>query len=787
MAGGQNDTARKARKRLLRLAAAALAAAMLWTPAWAQGFSPFVVDDIRIDGLRRFDPGVVFSRVGIQPGEEMTGDKSVEIIRALFETGFFRSVEVLREGGILVLKVEENPTIAEVNFSGVTELPDDALEGMLKSANIVKARVFDRALAEQAAKALEEIYIERNFYQVEIDTVVSPLPRNRVALLFEVEEGEQASVRSITIEGNEVFSGWRLKRAMNLEPRGLLNYFTDNYLFSQSRLDADLERIRTLYLEEGYLRFSVDEKEAEVSPDKRHIDIRIRVSEGHEYTLAAGGESAEGESAQNAAVFAGAVPSEISEEELREHLTQEPGEVFSSQKAGEAASQIRDVLGDYGYAFAEVAYDSELNDEDGTVQITYNITPGLLAYVRRIEITGNDRTRDEVIRRELLQFERERYSRNKVESSRRRILRLGFFNDVSVTPERVEGSEDELDLLLQVRESGVGSFRVGAGFSTDNDLSFEAGLDTPNIFGSGNNFSADFSISDSDNNIRFSLDEYYHTDEGVSRHIRASVADRSSSGNASSYSIDGTGVEYGYGIPYADDGKYNAFFAYEKIEVASISSVPAYQAFIDKHGRNLKVLSFKPGIDHDTRDSLQQATDGQRINFSADFGLPLLDLKYYKADYEHDFYWQNPGVFGKPVWHLRAGAGFGGGYGGDEYPFYHRYYVGGTSSLRGFESNEIGGETVSGRAVGGRSRAFVSLEAAVDLDLFKSQKVYLAPFIDAGIVGRTPFGNFAPWRASAGLEIRWVSPIGPLRFSWATPLKSETGDDTQNLQFSVRY
>lgn len=758
------------------MTAAILAAAMA-TPATAQEFTPFVVEDIRIDGLRRFDPGVVFNRLEIAIGDEMDEDRSIEIIKTLFDTGFFRSVEVLRDGDILVIAVEENPTIAEVNFSGVSELPDTTLEGMLQSAGIVKARVFDRALVEAAVSALEDIYIERNFYKVEINPVVSPLPRNRVALLFEVDEGTQAAIRSIEITGNEEFSDWALRRAMNLEPRGLFNFFGDSYLFSESRLESDLERIRTLYLEDGFLRFMVEARQAEVSPDKEHIDVRIRVSEGSQYLLAAQPEEDE-------KLFTGTIPPEADPADLRELITQVEGDVFSSREAGEAVALMGELLGDYGYAFADVSYDNQLNDEEGTVEVTYHVEPGELVYVRNIVISGNERTRDEVIRREMLQFERERYSRKKVESSRRRIRRLGFFNDVTITRERVEGRDDEVDLAVEVREGGVGTFRVGAGFSTDNNLSFEAGLDTPNIFGSGNNFSADFSAGDDDKRIDLSLDEFYHTDEGVSRHIGLSIAEQESSGESSAYDIDGFTADYGYGIPYADDGKYSAIFAYEKIDINSVAAV--YQDFEDAHGTSLDSLLLRAGLTHDTRDSFQQPTDGYRAEFSSEIGLPLLDLRYYRADYEHDYYYQARTVWSKPVWHFRGGFGFGDSYGGDVYPFYERFFIGGTDTLRGFDTNSIGERQEGGSTVGGRARVYGSVEAAIDTEFFKTQKVYLAPFLDAGMVGGD-VGDLSNPRVSAGMELRWISPIGPLRFSWGKALVQEDGDKTQDLQFSIRY
>ncbi len=762
-----------------RIAAILLSAALLPGPAFAQESEsePFIVEDIRIDGLRRFDPGVVFSRLNVELGEEFTDEQSIEIIKTLFDTGFFRSVDVLRDGGILVVKVDENPTIAEVNFSGVDEIGDSALEGMLQGAGIVKARVFDRALVEAAVKALEDIYIERNFYKVKINPVISPLPRNRIALLFEVEEGDQAYIRSIEIEGNEEFSDWALKRSMNLEPRGLFNYFGDSYLFSESKLESDLERIRTLYLEDGYLRFEVEARQAEVSPDKEHIDIRIRVNEGQQYLLARQPD-------EDKDLFSGELPPEVTASDLRDLIQQVEGEVFSTQSASEAAGRMRDLMGDYGYAFAEATYENTLDDESGTVEVIYRILPGDPVYVRNINISGNERTRDEVIRREMLQFERERYSRKKVESSRRRIRRLGYFSDVVITRQPVEEDGTQTDLAVVVTEGSVGTFRIGAGFSTDNALSFEAGLNTPNIFGSGNNFSADFSAGNDDKRINLSLDEFYHTDEGISRHINMSIAERESSGESSGYNIDGFTTDYGYGIPYGDDGKYNATFAYEKTKINSVSSV--YREFDEKHGRDLDVLLLRVGLTHDTRDSFQQPTDGYKVEVSSETGLPLLDLRYYRADVVYDYYYQTRRLWGKPVWHFRSGAGAGGGYAGDVYPFYERYFVGGTSTLRGFDSNSIGASRDGTATVGGRARAYGTAEAAVDIQFFKTQKVYMAPFFDFGTVGHDA-ADFEPIRSAVGVEIRWISPIGPLRFSWGRAVTKEDGDKTQDLQFSVRY
>lgn len=763
-------TIRHKRRWLALLCAVVLAG----VSAPAHSFEPFVVEDIRIDGLRRFNPGVVFNRIGVEIGDTIRENKSIEIIKVLFDSGFFRSVDVLRDGNVLVIAVVENPTIAEVDYSGINEVPDEALVTMLKNAGIVKARVFDRALVEAAVKALEDIYTERSFYQAKIRPVISPLPRNRVALLLEVEEGPQAAIRSIEIDGNEALSDWLLKREMNLSPRGIFSFFGDSHLFSEARLAADLERIRTLYLQEGYLRFEVEAQEVEVSDDKINIDIKLRLNEGRQYLLA----EPEGD------VFSGDIPAEIEQQELLDLIRQEPGDVFSSRESAATVAAIRDLLGNFGYAFAEVSYDNALDDDTGTVAVTYDIVPGRLTYVSEIRIVGNERTRDEVIRRELLQFERERYSREKVERSRRRLRRLGFFQDVVIEQEAVEGRDDELNLLVRVTESGLGNFHIGAGLSSDNNLSFQGGITTPNVFGSGNNFSADLALGDDDKRINLSLDELYHTDEGISRHVGVSISEQESASNSSSYNIDGFSARYGYAIPYADDGKYDVNLVYEKIKINSVAA--PYRPFQEKHGNDLDLLLLRGGLTHDTRNSSQYPTDGFRAAVSGEIGLPILDLKYYQINYLHDYYYEAASLPLAPVWHLRGGLGFGDSYGGDVYPFYRRFFIGGSRVLRGFKNSSIGGDLFQGNATGATSRIYGSAEAAINVDIFKNQQIYVVPFLDFGATGDTSL-SLEPWRASAGLEIRWISPIGPLRFSWGSAVLNESSDKLQRLQFSVSY
>ena len=748
--------------------------------ALSQDDFTFVVSDIRIEGLQRFDPGVVFNRINLTIGDTMTESKSVEIIKALFDSGLFRSVDVLREDDVVVIEVQESPVIAEVSFSGVNELSDSILEEFLQSAGIVKARAFDRVLLEEAETKLEEVYIDRNFYNVKVESLVSPLPRNRVALSFEVEEGFQAIVRSIEVTGNEYFSGWTLRREMRTETRGVLNFFSDRHLFSESRFNSDLERLRTLYYEEGFVRFEIASHQIEISPDKRHIDIRINVSEGERYTV-----SGQGDDEFWAAVFVGDIPDKISMEKLNEQLIQVPGDIFSSRDANETSARVRQLLADYGYAFAQVSYDTEIDEEAGGISVTYTVVAGELIYVRYINIEGNSRTSDEVIRREFLQFEQELYSGKRIEISRRRIVRLGYFNSVNIRTEAVEGRVNEIDLLVNVDEGSVGNFNIGAGISTDTKVAFQVGLDTPNVFGTGNDFKANFSFASDSKDISFALDKFYHTDEGVSYHIAAGASDIEAAGNAADYSIDSIGGEYGYGIPYADEGKYRILLKYDNIKINSLSTV--YMDFTNKHGDKIDTLLLDTQLSHDTRDSSQFPTDGQRINIDVELGLPILDLQYYYANYAHDYYYQTRRFFGTPVLHFRFSTGIGDLYGDSEYPFYRRFFVGGTSTLRGFDLNSIGARNENGVVIGGLSRLYGTIEGDFDAKVFRTQKISLAPFLDFGAVGDKYYSDLSSLRAAAGIELRWASPFGPLRFSWSKALLSESDDDVQELQFSVQY
>ena len=740
----------------------------------AQQIETFVIEDIRIEGIRRSSPGVIFNQLSVGIGDTFSAEQAVEIIGVLYGTGYFREVDVLRDGNVLVVRVDENPTIAEVTVNGVAELAEERLSEMLNNAGIAKAKVFNRSVLEEAKRVLEDIYIERNFYHVKVEAVVSPLPRNRVAILLNVEEGEEAAIRSVRIVGNEAFSTWRLESDMRLEARSFFNFFTDNYHYSEQKLKADLERIRTRYLEAGYLRFEVESWHVEVSPDKRHIDIAIHLNEGRQYKVSG--------TRFKVAEGAAALPFDLLV--LNQYIIQQPGEIYDGQLAGEATEKIREHLGDLGYAGARVRQGAEIDDDSASAEIIYVIDAQKIVYVRHINIVGNAFTDDKVIRRELLQFENERYSHRKIERSRSRIRRLGYFNRVQIEIVPVEGNNEQVDLQVSVEEVNTGKVRFGASFDSDGGLSYNAGFSNSNIFGSGNDFKIDFIKRDDSVVFELEFDEHYHTKDGVTRHIALNYSEEESDSDSSDYDTDGYKGEYGYDYPFTDDGIYNVYLAYERINVKNTENIEEYQKFIDVHGDSSDALLIESGLIYDTRDAANAPTDGERINLRSELGLPVLELQYFAINYLHDYYRTINVLPTSPVMHLRLGAGYGAGYNGGEYPFYQRFYIGGANSLRGFETNSVG-YTVddAGETIGGRSRLYGTFEFSADAKFFENQQVFFVSFIDAGAVGEDI--GLGSVRSSLGAELRWLSPVGPLRFSYSTDLRSKPTDDLETFQFSI--
>ena len=760
--------------RLAWKAAVGLALA-LWLPCAAlsaEGFDAFAVQDVRIEGLQRVSPGTVFRHLSVDIGDTLDADAAAVAIRALYATGYFRDIALEKDGDVLVVAVRENPTIAEVNFSGLDELEGEEMDEGLRRLGLGRALIFTRAALDRAADSLRRAYLERGFYNAVVTPTVSPLPRNRVAVNFDVSEGGEAVIREIRVIGAEAFSENELFDLFELRPSGFFSRWSDDDKYAGARFAADLERLRSHYLENGFLRFAVDSVQAELTPDRRGVHLIINILEGGQYAVA-GHE------------FAGDSP--LPEEEMRNLLTQTEGEIYRESETNAALRSLRDALGDIGRAFAAVNADPRINDETGDVILVYQIDAGPPVFVRRIDVVGNEATRDEVIRRELLQFERELYSREKITESMTRLRRLGFFDSVSHGERRVPDSPDEVDLEIEVAEGRVGSIEGGVGYSEADGIILRGALTQPNIFGTGNEFSLSAEKSDEVKRFSVAFTEAYITDSGISRRISASRTERESEEDTADFSLDSDTFELGYGIPISLEDVLNVSAAYEKVKINNVSSLEEeFRPFVDKHGDSPDAVLLRLGLVRDTRNARFNPTAGHRQRATAEWAVPGLDARYYRLSYTHDWYKELVGQF---VLHTKGEVSVGDSYGGAVYPFYKRFYLGGPNSLRGFKSGTVGPSNAAGDAIGGKVRTFGTVEVNRPLSFGKrsrEQKLFGALFVDAGSVFRE-LDDFSAngLRVSAGAEIRWVTPIGPIRLVYSQPLQKEKDDEVQHFQFTI--
>ncbi len=770
-------------RRLISTAVFALSAGS------AFAVEPFKVGDIRVEGLQRTEAGTVFSYLPLRVGDTYTDERGASAIKALFETGFFKDVRLEVEGDVLVVVVEERPAIASLEFSGTKEFDKEQLVKALRDIGLGEGRIFDRAMVERAEQELKRQYLARGLYGVEITTTVTPVERNRVNITYSVDEGEVAKIRDINIVGNKAFSDGVLRDVMSLRTPGWFTWYSKADQYSRQKLSGDIEAIRSHYLNRGYLEMQIESTQVAISPDKRDISITININEGQKFTV--GDVKLEGEMLGR-------------EDELRALVELKPGDVYSGEKLSESVQKISERLGNFGYAFANVNALPEIDREKGQVSFTMLIDPGQRVYVRRINIAGNTRTRDEVVRRELRQFESSWYDGEKIKLSRDRVDRLGYFTEVQVDTEEVPGTTDQVDLDMTVVEKPTGNIMLGAGFSSSEKLTLSAAINQANAFGTGNTLGIEVNTSKRDRTIAVSTTKPYWTDDGVSRSYEVYLrTSRPPEVNFGDYVVRTAGASIRFGIPFSEvdtvffgagverydvetyygldrDGHYNSPFLYREFvstfgDAASPTSVGTYSA---------QTNSFPLTVawQRDSRDSALVPTVGryQRANFEI---APAGSLKYYRASYEHQYF--HP-LFRNATLALRGGLDYGRGLGGNPFPVFKRYYAGGIGTVRGYEGSSLGPRDRDyDDPVGGASRVLLNAELQFPFPGADRTLRWFA-FVDAGNVwseGVTP----APGdlRYSAGLGISWVSPIGPLKLSIANPLGSEPGDRTERFQFQI--
>ncbi len=749
-----------------------------FTSLTASAFDPFEVKDIRVEGIQRTEPGTVFSYLPVRVGETMTEDKAAQAIRSLYATGFFKDVTLEAEGGVLVVSVQERPAIAQINFTGNKEFSKDILKNALKEIGLSEGRIFDRSLLERAEQELKTQYLAKGNYGVRIDTTVTPLERNRVAIQFNIAEGVVAKIREINIVGNKTFKEGHLLDLFTLRTPGLLTWYSKNDQYSKQKLEADLETLRSSYLNQGYLEFTIDSTQVSISPDKKDVYITVNLTEGRKYKI-------------SDIRFAGDLI--VPEAQLRKLLKIKKGEVFSREKLTESTKLIVDRLGNEGYAFANVNPVPEPDREKGEVAFTLYVDPGRRVYVRRINIGGNTTTRDEVIRREMRQLEGGYYSAEKLQRSKQRIDKLGFFSEVTVDTVNVPGVPDQVDINVNVVERPTGNLLFGIGFSTAEGVILSGSVSQNNLFGTGNALSLQVNTGQVNTVYALSFTNPYITDDGVGLGVDLYKRDvDSTSLNVGAYKTSTIGAGLRFLVPINETDTINYGIAAEQTDITTFSdSPPQYINFVNEFGNTNTSLPLSAGWTRDRRNSAIFTTSGTLQNANVEVAIPPAELRYYRAQYS--IQWYIP-VGIENVLQLTGKAGYAAGYNSKPLPFYKNFYLGGIGSVRGYKTASIGPQDSQGNALGGNVQLIGTAEYYFPFPgLQKDKSVRLSAFFDAGALGDTisdaasqdVSGSDYQARASVGVALSWFSPVGPLKISYAFPLNQQTGDHTQAFQFQL--
>jgi outer membrane protein insertion porin family len=737
--------------------------------SWAR--EPFVVRDIRVEGIQRTEAGTVFSYLPVKVGDTLDDEKAAAAIKALYATGFFKDVRLESDNGILLVVVEERPAIAQISITGSKEFEKDKLKEGLKQAGLAESRIFDRSLLEKAEQELKNQYISRGKYGVKITTTTTPLDRNRVAINFTIDEGKTAKIRKINVVGNHAFKEKELLGAFSLRTPGLLTWFTKEDQYSKQKLGADLESLRSFYLNRGFLEFTIESTQVSITPDMQDIYITVNITEGPEYTV-------------SEVKLAGEML--LPESDLRQLIKLAPGEVFSRERLTESVKLITDRLGDDGYAFANVNASPQLDKEKRQVAFTFFIDPGRRVYVRRINITGNNRTRDEVIRREMRQFEGGWYSTTKINLSKTRVDRLNYFNAVSIETPAVPGATDQIDVNVEVKEKPTGAVMFGAGYSNMEGLILSGSIAQDNIFGTGKFVNLIVNTGSVNKTYSLSYTDPYFTRDGITAgfDLYKRTLNTATLVAVNNFNTDTTGAGLRVGIPINERDSIMTGLGIENVIIHLGANSPQRNIdFVEKFGKSTLNIPMTVNWRRDGRDSAIWTTSGTTQRVAAEVGLPGGDLTYYKLSYDLRWYFPLTNIF---TLMLNGELGYGGGYNGKELPFFKNYFAGGNTSVRGYNISSLGPRDANNRTLGGNKRAVGSIEVLFPMPGMKNDRsVRPSVFLDAGSVWGP--GGVIPeqegLRYSAGVAVMWVSPMGPLKISIAQPLNNHPGDNLQRFQF----
>ncbi|QWE26135.1 outer membrane protein assembly factor BamA [Polynucleobacter sp. AP-Ainpum-60-G11] len=749
----------------------------------AQAADPFVIKDIRIEGLQRVEPGTVFSYLPVQVGDSFTEEKSAEAIKALYSTGFFRDVQIQAQGNVLIVIVEERPTISRIEFTGMKEFDQEVVRKSLKAVGVAEARFYDKALIDKAEQELKRQYVGKGMYAAEVVATVTPVERNQVAIYFNIDEGPVAKIQEINFIGNNVFSEGTLKSEMQLKTGGWLSWYSKDNLYSKQKLTADLENIRSYYLNRGYLEFVIESTQVSITPDKKGIYLTISIREGNKFTV---------KDVRLAGDLLG------KEAELIQLVSLKPGDTFSSAKLTESTKAIAEILGSYGYAFATINPQPDIRRDLSEVDLTLVVDPGRRVYVRQVNVTGNAKTRDMVIRREMRQFESSWFDSEKIDLSKKRLGRLGYFTETDVSTQDVPGSPDQVDVNVKVTEKPTGAVTLGAGFSSTEKLILSAGINQENAFGTGTAVGLNFSLGKINQSLALSNYDPYFTEDGISRYT--DLFYRSSKPlyyvGDPDYQIKSVGSNIKFGVPYTEVDRVFFGTGIEVFQIQTTNNTPTpYLNYAQSYGiaapgypatLTTYNVPITVGWSRDGRDSALIPSTGSLEQLNAEVGTPVGNMTFYRVFGQYQKYHS----FSKGnILSYNGEVGYGEAYGNNPFPITKNYYVGGIGSVRGYSPGSLGPtyyNSFIGRyqPTGGQSKIVNNVEYTVPVPgsgVDKTLRVF--GFVDGGNVYNENINLVL--RYSYGLGLSWISPLGPLKFSYGIPIKSLPTDNVQRLQFQV--
>ncbi len=745
-------------------------AILLVAASTAYAVEPFIVKDIRVEGLQRVEAGTVFATLPLRSGDMFTDEKGAASISALFSLGLFTDVRLDSKEGVLIVVVQERPTIADVSFIGTKEFDKDNLKKALKDIGVTEGRSFDRSLTDRAEQELKRQYISKSLYGAQVVTTATPVERNRVNLTFTVVEGEVAKIKSIKIVGNKAFSESTLLNQFDLDTTGTMSWYTKNDRYTRAKFNADLEALRSYYLTRGFVEFKIDSTQVALSADKQRVDITLAVSEGQRYVVSA--VELKGNYLDK-------------DDEFKTLVKVPVGQAYNFESVAETTKAFSDLFGKFGFAFARVESVPELDRDKGLVRITMLADPARRAQVRRINITGNGRTRDEVIRREFRQFEASWYDGDKIKLSRDRIDRLGYFREVNIDTQEVPGSPDQVDLNLSVAEKPTGNLMLGAGFSSAERLTLQFSIQQDNAFGTGHFLGVNINTSKFNQIYSINTTDPYFTKDGVSRTIEL-YQRRSRPFNTlgGDYQITNSGLSLRFGVPIAELDRVFVGVSAEQTHIETGTNIPAaFLAFAERFGYSSRSYPLTLGWSRDTRDSALIPTRGiyQRVN--SDLSKSG-DAHYTRTSLQFQQYIPLSKQF---TFAFNTELGYGKGLDGRAYPVFKNFYSGGLGSVRGFEQNTLGPRDVTGSYIGGAKKLTFNAEINAPFPgAGNDRSLRMYGFYDLGSVFREDDSfEFAKMRSSIGVGLSWISPLGPLRFAIANPVRSFAGDRIQRFQFQI--